>query len=143
MTGGSSSPERRKCCSRTDEEGSMKKETWKKRITKACMDAGTYQEYFDSVITSLAEILEIRDQVKKYYNDSGAEPIVMRTNKGGHTNAEKNPILVVYDDMNQTAMQYWKELGLTPKGLKAIDEKAFQGKKKKKTLESVFADMGI
>ena len=121
----------------------MKKETWKKRIKKACMDAGTYQEYFDSVITSLAEILEIRDQVKKYYNDSGAEPIVMRTNKGGHTNAEKNPILVVYDDMNQTAMQYWKELGLTPKCLKAIDEKAFQGKKKKKTLESVFADMGI
>ena len=38
-----------------------------------------------------------------------------------------------------------EEAGAPPagKGLKAIDEKAFQGKKKKKTLESVFADMGI
>lgn len=121
----------------------MKKEAWKKRIKKACMDAGTYREYFDSVITSLAEILETRDQVRKYYRDSGAEPIVERTNKGGHTNVEKNPILVIYDDMNQTAMQYWKELGLTPKGLKAIDDKALQSKKKKNTLESVLKDMGI
>ena len=127
----------------TDAEGIMKKETWKKRITTACKEAGTYRPYFDSVISSLAEILEVRDQVKKYYNDSGAEPIVMRTNKGGHTNVEKNPILIVYDDMNQTAMQYWKELGLTPKGLKAIDEKAMKSDKGKKTLESVFRDIGI
>ena len=122
----------------------MKKETWKKRITQACKEAGTYREYFDSVISSLAEILEQRDQVRKYYEDSGALPIVERTNKGGYTNAEKNPILVIYDDMNKTAMQYWRELGLTPKGLKAIDDKAMQGgRKQKKTLESVFKDMGI
>lgn len=107
------------------------------------MEAGTYREYFDSVITSLAEILETRDQVRKYYKESGAEPVVQQTNKGGHTNIVKNPILVIYDDMNQTAMQYWKELGLTPKGLKAIDETALKSKKEKNTLESVFKNMGI
>lgn len=121
----------------------MKKEAWKKRIKAACIEAGTYREYFDSIITSLAEILETRDQVRKYYKDSGAEPIVMRTNKGGHTNVEKNPILVIYDDMNNTAMTYWKELGLTPKGLKAIDEKAMRSNAKKTTLEEVFRNMGI
>lgn len=121
----------------------MKKEAWKRRIKKACEQAGTYRPYFDSVITSLAEILETRDQVRKYYKESGAEPVVMRTNKGGHTNVEKNPILVIYDDMNQTAMQYWKELGLTPKGLKAIDEKAMQSTQKKTTFESIFREMDI
>lgn len=121
----------------------MKKRAWKKRIKDACIEVGTYKPSFDSVITSLAEILESRDQVRKYYEDSGAEPIVMRTNKGGHTNMEKNPILVIYDDMNNTAMSYWKELGLTPKGLKAIDEKAMRGTKKGGTLGEALRDLGI
>lgn len=121
----------------------MKKEAWKRRIKKACQEAGTYREYFDSVITSLAEILEARDKVRKYYIESGADPIVMRTNKGGFTNMEKNPMLVVYDDMNKTAMTYWKELGLTPKGLKAIDDKAMKSAPKKSTLGDALRDLGI
>ena len=121
----------------------MKKEAWKKRIKKACQEAGTYRDYFDSIITSLAEILETRDQVGKYYKDSGALPIVERTNKGGYTNVEKNPVLVVYDDMNNTAMTYWKELGLTPKSLKVIDEKAMRTNTKGETLGSVLKSLGI
>ena len=121
----------------------MKKEAWKKRIKKACMEAGTYREYFDQVITSLAEILETRDQVRQYYKDSGGEPIVTMTNKGGHTNMVKNPCLVIYDDMNQTAMQYWKELGLTPKGLKAIDEKSMSGKTQGVSLGAVLKSIGL
>lgn len=121
----------------------MTKEAWKKRIKKACEDAGTYRDYFDSVITSLAEILEARDKVRKYYIDSGAEPMVMRTNKGGFTNIEKNPILTTYDSMNNTAMVYWRELGLTPKALRAIDEKAMKGGQKKSTLGAALKDLGI
>ena len=121
----------------------MKKEAWKKRIKKACMDAGTYRDEFDMIISSLAEILETRDKVKKYYYDSGAEPIVMRTNKGGHTNIEENPILVTYNNYNKTAMMYWKELGLTPKGLKAIDEKAMNAQAKKTGLGDVLREIGI
>lgn len=121
----------------------MTKEAWKKRIKHACQEAGTYRECFDSIVTSLAEILEARDKVRKYYIDSGAEPIVMRTNKGGFTNMEKNPILVVYDDMNNTAMAYWRELGLTPKSLKAIDEKAMKGGTKKNTLGDALRELGI
>lgn len=121
----------------------MKKKAWKNRIKRACIEVGTYRDSFDPIITSLAEILESRDQVRKYYNDSGAEPIVMRTNKGGHTNMEKNPILVIYDDLSQTAMSYWKELGLTPKGLKAIDERAMRSTKKGNTLGDALRELGI
>lgn len=121
----------------------MKKETWKKRIKQACIDAGTYREQFDMIITSLAEILETRDKVRQYYHDSGAEPIVMRTNKGGHTNIEENPILTTYNKYNNTAMNYWKELGLTPKGLKAIDEKAMRAQQKKASLGDALREIGI
>lgn len=121
----------------------MKKETWMKRIRKACREAGTYREYFEPVISTLAETLETRDKVRKYYEESGALPIVMRTNKGGHSNMEKNPILVIYDDMNNTALSYWKELGLTPKGLKAIDEKAMRTTKKQSSLGEALRDIGI
>lgn len=121
----------------------MKKEAWKRRIKNACIEAGTYRPYFDTVITSLAEILTTRDQVMKYYKDSGAQPIVQHTNKGGNTNIIKNPILTMYDDINNTAMTYWRELGLTPKGLKAINEKAMKEKSGKKTLEDVFSSIGM
>lgn len=57
---------------------------------------------------------------------------------------EKNPILVIYDDMNNTAMNYWKELGLTPKGLKSIDEKAMRAQQKKKSsLGDALREIGI
>lgn len=121
----------------------MKKEAWKRRIKKACIEAGTYRDHFDMIITSLAEILETRDRIKKYYYDSGADPIVMRTNKGGYMNIEENPILTAYNNYNKTAMIYWKELGLTPKGLKAIDEKAMQARQKKTSLGDALRDLGI
>lgn len=121
----------------------MKKEAWKRRIKQACIDAGTYREYFDTVITSLAEILETRDAIRKAYRDSGLGPVVQHTNKSGNTNIIKNPMLTMYDDINKTAMIYWRELGLTPKGLKAIDEKAMKSKSGKKTLEEVFSSMGM
>lgn len=121
----------------------MKKEAWKRRIKNACIEAGTYRPYFDTVITSLAEILTTRDQVMKYYQNSGAQPIVQHTNKGGNTNIIKNPILTMYDDINNTAMTYWRELGLTPKGLKAINEKAMKTETKKNTLGDALKDLGI
>lgn len=43
------------------------KRTWKAKIQNACMAAGTYREYFESVIDSLAAILEQRDLIDKDY----------------------------------------------------------------------------
>ena len=37
---------------------------------------------------------------------------------------------MIIDDLNRTALTYWRDLGLTPKGLKAIDEKAMKPQKK-------------
>ena len=121
----------------------MTSETWRRRIRKACREAGTYRDYFDSAICALAEILETRDKVRKAYIDSGAEPIVEHTNKSGQTNMAKNPMLAMYDDLNNTALVYWRELGLTPKGLKALDDSAMKMGKPKNSLGSALKDLGL
>ena len=121
----------------------MKKKTWKGKIIASCKEAGTYRECFNDMITVLAETLETRDKVKKYYDESGALPVVQHTNKGGNTNIIKNPILAMYDDLNNTALVYWRELGLTPKGLKAIDEKAMKANRKQASLGEALRDLGI
>ena len=43
----------------------MKKTAWKKRIKEACIKAGTYREFFDYTIETLADILEKRDVYKR------------------------------------------------------------------------------
>ena len=107
----------------------MTKRTWEARIKKACKAAGTYRTYFDNVIATLAGILEQRDEVEKQYLKSGAHPIVKHTNKGGATNLEQNPALRLVNDLNRDALAYWRDLGLTPKGLKAINEQALTEQK--------------
>ena len=103
---------------------------WKNRIRPSCEAAGTYRPFFDEVIATLAGILERRDEALRQFEDSGGHVIVEHTNKGGATNVEQNPALRVLNDMNRDALAYWRDLGLTPAGLKKIDEKALKEQKK-------------
>jgi len=103
---------------------------WQETIKNACLAAGTYRPYFDSVISILADILVKRDQVNKQYKREGSEPVVEHTNTSGSVNYVKNPLLTLYNELNTQALAYWRDLGLTPAGLKKIDEKAMKSQKK-------------
>lgn len=81
---------------------------------------GTYKESFDSVIETLADVLERRDLLQAELRD---EPVTMEyTNKGGNTNVIVNPSVKLLNELNRDALAYWRDLGLTPKGLRAISE---------------------
>lgn len=108
----------------------MKAASWKRKIESACRDAGTYRPYFDATIRTLAEIMERRDEAADEYQRTGGRPIVKYTNKGGATNPTKNPALVLWNDLNTTALAYWRDLGLTPAGLKKIDDSAMKPQKR-------------
>lgn len=107
----------------------MTAEEWKEKIVLSCKDAGTYRECFTDAIETLAATLSNRDEAQRLYEKQGSKPVVVYTNKNGQENIVKNPILVTIDDLNKTALTYWRDLGLTPKGLKAIDESAVKTKK--------------
>lgn len=72
------------------------------------------------MINTLADILEQRDACLEQYVEEGAVPVMEYTNKGGATNIVKNPLLVLWSDLNTQALSYWRELGLTPSAYKKM-----------------------
>ena len=120
----------------------MVKVEWQNKIKQACVDAGTYKHYFDSVIETLAGIMEMRDNAEQLFIKSGGDTVVMHTNKGGATNIVKNPALVVVDDLNKTALAYWRDLGLTPAGLKRISDFKPTEARPKTALEKALEKLG-
>lgn len=99
----------------------MTQSEWKRRIVRNMKDAGTYQKYFDSVVGTLAGILERRDKAEALFVASGENVLVKHTNKGGATNIEQNPVLRLINDLNRDALAYWRDLGLTPAGYKRLN----------------------
>lgn len=108
----------------------MTKKRWKAKIKKAATAAGTYKPVFDSVIDTLAGILERRDAAQQMFEESGGAVLVKHTNKGGATNIVQNPALRMVNDLERDALTYWRDLGLTPAGLKKINDEAFKAKPK-------------
>lgn len=99
---------------------------WKKKIIKACMDVGTYQPAFDSIIDTLAQILQRRDEANAAFIKDGRKPIVTYINKAGAENLVKHPALMLWDELNKSALAYWRDLGLTPAGLKKLNTDVVQ-----------------
>ena len=107
----------------------MEKKEWMRKINAACKKAGTYQPQFEYVIETLAQIMEDRDKVHEQYVTSGAKPTIIHTNKAKESNAVKNPMLVIEMELNAQALAYWRDLGLTPAGLKKLNDDAMKPKK--------------
>ena len=104
----------------------MTKKKWTERIKKCCEDAGTYKPYFDDVIDTLADILFRRDEAQSIYKKMEGETLIYYTNKSGATNLDLHPALKTVNALNRDALQYWRELGLTPSALRKMNETAFR-----------------
>lgn len=115
---------------------------WRTRIVKCCEAAGTYKDYFGPVIDTLADILEKRDAVQQQFIDSGGELLVEYTNKAGATNLALNPLVKFVNDLNNTALTYWKELGLTAASLKKINEQAIKARIELSPLDKALSELG-
>lgn len=107
----------------------MDAKKWKTKITSQCKEVGTFRKAFCPAIDTLAQVLAQRDATREEFEESGGASVIEYTNKFGATNYTKNPLLVLWDDLNKSALSYWRDLGLTPAGLKKIDEAALKGKK--------------
>lgn len=119
----------------------MKKEEWAKLIKSYCEMAETYRPFFDSVIDTLAQTMEMRDDAILKYQESGGEPTVVKSYRG-NANVYKNPAVQVITDLNAQALNYWRDLGLTPAGLKRINEASMKEKKGMSALEKALSSFG-
>lgn len=117
----------------------MTKDEWKNKIVVACEKAGTYRDFFDAVIDTLAGILERRDEANALFVKSGSKVVVTHTNKAGAKNIEQNPLLRLVNDLNRDALAYWRDLGLTPAGYKKLNADVVQDKSAGDGLEAILA----
>ena len=118
----------------------MNSKEWKKRIKKACETVGTYQPSFDDVIDTLAAILEERDRIYLQYVEEGSQPLVIVVSDRGQENWRDNPLLTTWRSLNRDILQYWRDLGLTPAGLKKIVDENMN-KPEESALEKVLANL--
>lgn len=72
--------------------------------------------------------MEKRDTANDVFMNSGGNPVISHTNKGGNTNIVKNPALVMVMELNTQALSYWRDLGLTPSGLRKLNAEVIQTK---------------
>ena len=98
----------------------MARKTWKSIIESQMCALDIKIEPYKPVIDTLCEILKQRDAVYRQYINEGAEPVCEYTNKAGATNVVKNPLLILWDDLNKSALAYWRDLGLTPASYKKL-----------------------
>ena len=119
----------------------MTKMRYKNLIMKQMTDLGIKGKDYHSVIESLAEILVQRDKTKKEFEESGGKTVIEYTNKWGATNMTKNPLLVMWDELNKTALAYWRELGMTPSAYKKLTGEGPKKEKQKKALAAALASI--
>lgn len=93
-------------------------------IRESCQNAGTYESYFEPVITQLSQILERRRYAYNEFVIGGCKMMTTYTNKGNAENEVPNPLLKIINELDSLALNYWKELGLTPKSLKSLNDSA-------------------
>ena len=117
-------------------------DSWKRLIKRQTKAVGTYSKTFDSVIDALAKILAERDAVYQQYEDEGSCALIEKVSDRGARNQAINPLLTLWKDLNTSALAYWRDLGLTPAGLKRINEAAMQKKEKGSALEEALKSIG-
>lgn len=119
----------------------MDRKKWKSLIKRNCIAVGTYNKAFEPIIETLADILTKRDAAEELYIKSGMRLIIPHTNKAGASNLEQNPTIRLINDLNRDALTYWRDLGLTPAGLKKISDDAIKKENSMSDLDRVLMNL--
>ena len=90
-------------------------------ITDAMQAVGTYKPDFAAAIRQLATLLRDQEMTRKEYRACGSRPLVWREGKNGEYQV-KNPLLAVMETQRRDAVMMLSQLGLTPTGLKKIND---------------------
>lgn len=117
----------------------MDKLEWKKKIKKAMDEHGVDKTGFSMVIDTLSDILAERDNAYEEFKNEGGEACVIKTSDRGAKNVAKNPRLLIWLDLNNTALAYWRDLGLTPAGYRKLNADVVQDKGGEDGLEKILA----
>jgi phage terminase small subunit len=93
-----------------------------KEIKMKMRAVGTYNISFSYTIEVLAKVLVDYQTTVETFEKTGGNIVVKHTNKNGATNLVKNPLYLALEKLRDDIISYSRELGLTPAGLKRINQ---------------------
>ena len=97
--------------------------------TKKNMKAlGTYKPEFDTTISIYAGLVEQYQMLEMQFKESNFKV----EEKTGADNSKRSPIVATLENLRKDILHYSNALGLTPSGLKKINDEMKQDKKKPK-----------
>lgn len=100
---------------------------------------GVYKPEFENTINIYSGLIEQYMALEKEFKKSKFT-VVEKT--GYSDNAKKAPIVATLESLRKDILQYSNALGLTPSGLKKINDEMRQEKKKESKLESALMSFG-
>lgn len=109
------------------------KETIKKRTIGAMTNLNVYKAEYDAVIDIYSELREQYERYTKELESQGYKYSEF-TAQGGE---KKSPLIAVLETLRKDILQYSVQLGLTPAGLKKMNEKSGDNEKKSILVEAL------
>ena len=123
----------------TQEEKAIRK-ILKKTVEKM-QAVGTYRPQFDSAIRTYSEMKYELDILTQQFYENGCKTEEDYTNKSGATNIRKTALYLSLEEKRENVNKRENELGLTPAGLKKINDEMKQGKKKASKLSAALSEL--
>lgn len=111
-----------------------------KEIKRKMRAVGTYNTSFNYTIEVLAKVLVDYQTTIETFEKTGGHIVIKHTNKNGSTNLVKNPLYLALEKLRDDIISYSRELGLTPAGLKRINQDGNKPEKKS-NLEMILSEL--
>lgn len=106
----------------------------KKKVIQNMTELGIYKPEFDTMIGIYVELVKQYNQLEKKFKISKYEA---EEKTGYADNNKKSPIVSSLENLRKDILKYANELGLTPAGLKKINEKELGNKRKSHITEAI------
>ena len=117
-----------------------KEDKYRKDIIRMMKSVGTYNKSFEYPINVLAKVMADYETISAQFITTGAHIVIPHTNKNGSRNVIKNPLYLALEKLRDDVINYTRELGLTPSGLKRINQDGAAPPKKTK-LEMILTEI--
>nr|WP_309099078.1 P27 family phage terminase small subunit [Fredinandcohnia onubensis] len=112
-----------------------------KQVIEDMKNVGTYRPQFERTVRTYAEMSYDYKILIRQFEESNDQFIEEYTNKSGATNAMTTAIYSEIKMIRKEMVNYENILGLTPAGLKRINNEMDKGKKKASTLAKALSQI--
>ncbi|MBH0174722.1 P27 family phage terminase small subunit [Fictibacillus sp. 23RED33] len=112
-----------------------------KQVIQDMKDVGTYRSQFEATIRTYSEMRFQYDLMMKDFFKEGCKTTEEYTNNAGVTNVRKTATYLAIETIRKDMINHENTLGLTPAGLKRINDEMKTTKKKSSKLASALSDL--